>query len=40
MGLLGILVALAVLMWLSFRAWSVLLLAPARSSPSSSPARW
>jgi H+/gluconate symporter-like permease len=29
MGLLGILVALAVLMWLSFRAWSVLLLAPA-----------
>lgn len=29
MGLLGILLALAVLMWLSFRAWSVLLLAPA-----------
>jgi H+/gluconate symporter-like permease len=28
-GLLGILVALTVLMWLSFRAWSVLLLAPA-----------
>jgi H+/gluconate symporter-like permease len=28
-GLLGILVALGVLMWLSFRAWSVLLLAPA-----------
>jgi H+/gluconate symporter-like permease len=29
MGLLGILLALGVLMWLSFRAWSVLLLAPA-----------
>jgi len=29
MGLLGILLALSVLMWLSFRAWSVLLLAPA-----------
>lgn len=29
MGLLGILVALGVLMWLSFRGWSVLLLAPA-----------
>ncbi len=29
MGLLGILLALAVLMWLSFRGWSVLLLAPA-----------
>jgi H+/gluconate symporter-like permease len=28
-GLLGILLALAVLMWLSFRGWSVLLLAPA-----------
>jgi len=28
MGLLGILLALAVLMWLSFRGWSVLLLAP------------
>jgi H+/gluconate symporter-like permease len=29
MGLLGILLALIVLMWLSFRGWSVLLLAPA-----------
>lgn len=29
MGLLGILLALVVLMWLSFRGWSVLLLAPA-----------
>ncbi len=29
MGLLGILLALGVLMWLSFRSWSVLLLAPA-----------
>jgi H+/gluconate symporter-like permease len=28
-GLFGILLALAVLMWLSFRGWSVLLLAPA-----------
>jgi len=29
MGLLGILAALAVLIWLAFRGWSVLLLAPA-----------
>jgi H+/gluconate symporter-like permease len=29
MGLLGILVALALLMWLAYRGWSVLLLAPA-----------
>jgi H+/gluconate symporter-like permease len=29
MGLLGILVALGLLVWLSFRGWSVLLLAPA-----------
>jgi len=29
MGMLGILVALALLMWLAFRGWSVLLLAPA-----------
>lgn len=29
MGLLGVLLALALLMWLSFRGWSVLLLAPA-----------
>ncbi len=29
MGLVGILVALGLLMWLSFRGWSVLLLAPA-----------
>ena len=29
MGLLGILVALGLLIWFSFRGWSVLLLAPA-----------
>src|ERR1700726_2218017 len=29
MGLLGILLALALLMWLAYRGWSVLLLAPA-----------
>src|ERR1700752_3538944 len=29
MGIAGILVALGLLMWLSFRGWSVLLLAPA-----------
>ena len=29
MGLLGILLALALLMWLAFRGWSVLLVAPA-----------
>ncbi|ODR99515.1 transporter [Methyloceanibacter methanicus] len=29
MGLLGILIALGLLMWLSFRGWSILLLAPA-----------
>jgi|SRR6185437_273995 hypothetical protein len=29
MGLLGILVGLAILVWLAFRGWSVLLLAPA-----------
>src|ERR1700730_4925346 len=29
MGLLGILVGLALLIWLAFRGWSVLLLAPA-----------
>ena len=29
MGLLGILVSLALLMWFAFRGWSVLLLAPA-----------
>ena len=28
-GLIGILVALGVLIWLSFRGWSVLVLAPA-----------
>ena len=34
MGLLGILVALGLLIWLAYRGWSVLLLAPAlRSSP-------
>ncbi len=29
MGLLGILLALALLMWLAFQGWSVLLVAPA-----------
>src|SRR5262245_3916294 len=29
MGLIGILLALGVLVWLSFRGWSVLILAPA-----------
>ena len=29
MGLFGILVALALLMWLAYRGWSVLLVAPA-----------
>jgi H+/gluconate symporter-like permease len=29
MGLLGILAGLGLLVWLSFRGWSVLLLAPA-----------
>lgn len=29
LGLLGILAALGLLMWLSFRGWSILLLAPA-----------
>jgi hypothetical protein len=29
MGLLGILLGLALLVWLSFRGWSVLVLAPA-----------
>src|SRR5512144_2747602 len=29
MGLLGILLALALLMWLAYKGWSVLLLAPA-----------
>ena len=29
MGLLGILVALGLLIWLAYRGWSVLLLAPA-----------
>ena len=29
MGLVGILVSLGLLIWLSFRGWSVLLLAPA-----------
>jgi hypothetical protein len=31
MGLLGILVALGLLIWLAYRGWSVLLLAPAAS---------
>ena len=29
MGLVGILVALGLLIWLSYRGWSILLLAPA-----------
>ena len=29
MGLLGILVALGLLIWLAYRGWSILLLAPA-----------
>ena len=29
MGLAGILLALGLLIWLSFRGWSILLLAPA-----------
>ena len=33
MGLLGILVALGLLIWLAFRGWSVLLLAPAGGDP-------
>ena len=28
MGLLGIVIALGLLMWLSFRGWSILILAP------------
>jgi type II secretory pathway pseudopilin PulG len=32
MGLLGILVALALLVWLAYRGWSVLLLAPATAT--------
>jgi len=39
MGLLGILVALAVLMWLAFRGWSILLLAPAAALLSAAFAR-
>jgi H+/gluconate symporter-like permease len=29
MGLIGVLVALGLLIWLAYRGWSVLLLAPA-----------
>ena len=29
MGLVGILLALALLMWLAYKGWSILLLAPA-----------
>ena len=31
MGLIGILVALGLLIWLAYRGWSILLLAPAAS---------
>jgi H+/gluconate symporter-like permease len=37
-GLLGILVALGLLIWLAFRGWSVLLLAPAAALKSRLPA--
>lgn len=39
MGLLGILVALGLLIWLSYRGWSVLLLAPAAALVASAFAR-
>src|ERR1051325_4261615 len=39
MGLLGILAALALLIWLSFRGWSVLLLAPAVALVAAATAR-
>ena len=31
MGLIGILIALGLLIWLAYRCWSILLLAPAAS---------
>ncbi|MGC1937193.1 MAG: GntP family permease, partial [Pseudolabrys sp.] len=39
MGLLGILAALGLLIWLSFRGWSVLLLAPAVALVAAATAR-
>jgi H+/gluconate symporter-like permease len=39
MGLLGILVALGLLIWLAFRGWSVLLLAPAAALIAAAAAR-
>jgi H+/gluconate symporter-like permease len=39
MGLLGILVALGLLIWLAFRGWSVLLLAPAAALMAAAAAR-
>ena len=33
MGLLGILLGLALLMWLAYRGWSVLLVAPVAAHP-------
>src|ERR1700748_667614 len=39
MGLVGILVSLALLIWLSFRGWSVLLLAPAVALVAAATAR-
>src|SRR6185503_3578850 len=39
MGLLGILVALGFLIWLSYRGWSILLLAPAAAIVASAFAR-
>src|SRR4029453_270765 len=39
MGLLGILLALALLIWLAYRGWSVLLLAPAMALVAAAVAR-
>src|SRR5256885_15954158 len=39
MGLLGILVALGLLIWLAYRGWSVLLLAPATALVAAGSAR-
>ena len=43
-GLLGILLALGLLIWLAYRGWSVLLLAPVaareRSTASLTTTRW
>src|SRR5258705_5261257 len=39
MGLLGILVALGLLIWLAYRGWSVLLLAPATALVAAAVAR-